>query len=76
MSVRCKVICDDGLAPAQHDFPLMPRVGSVFAFPGQYAIFEVSEILNRREMSPGGDGLPEQVVIIVRKRLARVAHAG
>ena len=76
MTVRCQVICDEGYTPAEHEFPLMPRIGNVFAFPGQYAIYEVADILHDRNLSADGEILEMSVAIVVKKKPAREIRAG
>lgn len=74
MTVRCRVICDDGPTPPEYEFPLMPRVGSVFVFPGQYAVYEVSDIL-RNGLSPDGAVIGDSVAIVVKRKAAREIRA-
>ncbi len=75
MTMRCQVICDDGLTPAEHEFPLMPRIGNVFVFPGQYAIYEVADVLHDRNLSADGDVIGSSVAIVVKKKPAREIRA-
>ncbi len=69
--MRFRVICEDGATPMEHDFPLMPRIGNLFVFPGQYAIYEVSDILHNRDVSEGSDVIANSVAIVVKKKPAR-----
>lgn len=74
--MRCQVICDDDLMPVEYEFPLMPRIGNVFVFLGQYAIYEVADVLHDRNLSADGDVIGSSVAIVVRKRPAREIRAG
>ena len=67
MPVRCQVICQDDAIPPEHDFPTMPRAGDVFVFPGQYSVYEISEIRHERDSLETGAASGSAIAVVVRK---------
>lgn len=76
MTMRCQVICEDGPTLSEHEFPIMPRIGNVFVFPGQYTIYEVADVIHERNLSAGGDTVASSVAIVVKKKPPREVRVG
>ncbi|MEE7462101.1 hypothetical protein MFUR16E_12760 [Methylobacterium fujisawaense] len=63
------------IRPPQHEFSLMPSIGKVFVFPGQYTIYEGADVRQDHILSVDGHIIGNTVAIVVRKKPTREIRA-